>query len=60
MMRDAANYAKPLEFHGFRFVDPTLLVTLDSSNFQIPAPGKPTQLTDLADWQVWGTGWMAW
>lgn len=45
MMRDRTNYAKPLEFHGFRFVDPKLLDSLIFSNIQIPQPGQPSQLT---------------
>ncbi|KAI9644960.1 hypothetical protein NHQ30_006995 [Ciborinia camelliae] len=60
MMRDAANYAEPLEFHGFRFVNLNILEGLnDLSNFQVPKPAKPSELTDLVDWQVWGTGRMA-
>lgn len=49
MMRDSANYAKPREFHNFRFVDPKLLETLYFSNFQIPQLEQPSQLTDVAD-----------
>lgn len=60
MMRDPSNYVKPEEFHGFRFVDPTLLSSLDASRFQVPQPGQPSQLTDVAGWQIWGTGRMAW
>ena len=59
-MNDPANYPEPEEFHGFRFVEPELLESISSGEFQIPQPGKPSRLTDTADWQVWGTGRMAW
>ena len=60
MMGDPAYYAEPQEFHGFRFVDPaTLRESGDGPKFKIPQPGDCAQLTDL-DWQLWGTGRMAW
>ncbi|EEQ30552.1 conserved hypothetical protein [Microsporum canis CBS 113480] len=60
MMRDPANFEKPLEFHGLRFVQPELLADLNGSPFGKLETNKPTQLTDVADWQAWGTGRMAW
>lgn len=60
MMRDPSNYVKPLEFHGFRFVDPKILETLDVSHFQVPQPGQSSQLTDVVGWQIWGSGRMVW
>lgn len=60
MMRDPANYGSPLEFHGFRFLHPEQLKKLGCEVFKIPEPRKPSQLTEVADWQIWGTGRMAW
>lgn len=60
MMKDPARYIAPQEFHGFRFVDPKLLGSLGGSKCQISQPGEPTQFTDVADWQLWGSGRMAW
>ena len=60
MMRDPANFSQSHEFHGFRFVDPALLASFKSSEFHRPQPGASSQLTDLAGWQLWGTGRMAW
>lgn len=61
MMRDARNYALPLEFHGFRHVDPATLASLDNlGSFESPEPAKASLITDVNDWQIWGTGRMAW
>ena len=61
MMRDEANWTQALEFHGFRHVDPTILAAMDSdSTFQSPQPEKALPITDVTEWQVWGTGRMAW
>ena len=54
MMRDPINYAKPLEFHGFRFVDPSLLHIDGSIKYE--ELDKPSQFTDLNDWLLWGAG----
>ncbi|TGO16642.1 hypothetical protein BPAE_0481g00020 [Botrytis paeoniae] len=60
MMRDARNYARPLEFHGFRHVDAaTLLAVSNTGSFQSPEPEKASPITDINDWQIWGTGRMA-
>ncbi|KAI1194760.1 cytochrome P450 [Nemania serpens] len=63
MNLDPSNYAQATEFHGFRFVEPSILESALSQqrvpprdNFQVPAPGKPSQFVDLSDWQLWGTG----
>lgn len=61
MNRDPARYSNPHEFHGFRFVDPEILRTVTSSDFEVPQPGVPSELTDVtADWQTWGIGRIAW
>ncbi|EGD92510.1 hypothetical protein TESG_00083 [Trichophyton tonsurans CBS 112818] len=59
MARDPANFEKPLEFHGFRFVDPRVLAGLEQPGFNIPDSAKPSQLTDTSNSQLWGTGRMA-
>lgn len=61
MMRDAANYAKPLEFHGFRHVEPSILESqnMAAGAFASPQPEKAAPLTEVKDWQFWGTGRMA-
>jgi hypothetical protein len=60
-MRDARNYARPLEFHGFRHVDAaTLLAANNTGSFESPEPEKASPITDINDWQIWGTGRMAW
>lgn len=66
MMRDPANYADPLKFDGFRFVRREKFAALGITSLNldlrtgISRPEKGSQLTDVADWQVWGTGRMAW
>jgi hypothetical protein len=69
MMRDPANYTDPLKFDGFRFVDPERLAAIDEVSSRsvesdlkagISHSGKDSRLTDVTDWQVWGTGRMAW
>ncbi|KAL4756766.1 cytochrome P450 [Aspergillus foveolatus] len=46
IMQSEALYPSPLEFHGFRFVDPA-------------ASPKPSSLCDAdASWHVWGSGRM--
>jgi len=61
MMRDAQNYANPLEFHGFRHVDATILDSQPALGaFESPEPEKASSITDIADFQIWGTGRMAW
>ncbi|KAH6644885.1 cytochrome P450 [Boeremia exigua] len=61
MLKDAGNWAEPLEFHGFRHVAPEHLATLENnSQFSSPEPEKAALLTDVSKWQTWGTGRMAW
>lgn len=60
MARDPAYFEKPLDFHGFRFVDPRVLAGLEQPGFNIPETAKPSQLTDTSNSQLWGTGRMAW
>lgn len=60
MMRDPKKYPHPLEFQGFRFVQEEHLKKLNVGNVQVPEYGEPSGLTDLANWQFWGTGRMAW
>ncbi|EZF23054.1 hypothetical protein H112_04207 [Trichophyton rubrum D6] len=59
MARDPAYFEKPLDFHGFRFVDPRVLAGLEQPGFNIPETAKPSQLTDTSNSQLWGTGRMA-
>ncbi|RDL36451.1 Cytochrome P450 [Venustampulla echinocandica] len=57
MHRDPAYWAKALEFHGFRFVEPTLYkAILSATEFEIPEPGKESAFNEVLDWQLWGTG----
>ncbi|KAK3385913.1 cytochrome P450 [Podospora didyma] len=62
MMNDAAFFASPDEFHGFRFANPSLLASAAEKNL-IPAGLVPeltnsaaSAFTDISDWQLWGTG----
>ncbi|EED23820.1 cytochrome P450, putative [Talaromyces stipitatus ATCC 10500] len=67
MMRDSANYPDPLKFDGFRFVDTERLNALKNMpsslgsdpEMRMVGSGKGSRLTDVIDWQVWGTGRMA-
>ncbi len=61
MMRDPANYAQPLQFHGFRHLGPSTLASLEhSQSFESPEPEKALPMTDATEWQVWGTGRLSW
>lgn len=62
MMKDPRNFVRPLEFHGFRHADPTALALLQPGSFESPQPEKARPMVDasLLEWQVWGTGRMAW
>jgi hypothetical protein len=61
MMRDPENWTRPLEFYGFRHVAPEILASLGApSSFESPQPEKALPITDVTEWQVWGTGRMAW
>ena len=61
MMSDARYYTDPLQFQGFRFVDPKLLDKQLSavSGHRVPQQA-PSSFTDVNDWQLWGTGRSAW
>lgn len=60
IMTNPQDYPNPLEFQGFRFVDPAsskedLPVTLLSGGT------RSSNLTDCnSSWHVWGTGRMTW
>lgn len=61
MHHDSAYYAKSSEFHGFRFVEPSLYRNiLEATNFEIPELGKSSEFVSVPDWQLWGTGRIAW
>ncbi|CAG8981795.1 hypothetical protein HYALB_00004738 [Hymenoscyphus albidus] len=60
MMRDPANFPQPLEFQGFRFVEEKHLKNISSSILLAPDCGEVSALTDVANWQFWGTGRMSW
>ena len=60
LMQDGKHYPQPLEFSGFRFVDPELLKDGETDVKKILQP-KSSKLTDVGiDFHVWGTGRMAW
>ncbi|KAI7774340.1 ent-kaurene oxidase [Diaporthe eres] len=57
MASDPAYFARPQEFHGFRFVDRGYLETVDhGADYVRPPPGTKSGLTEVAEWQLWGTG----
>ncbi|KAI2618907.1 cytochrome P450 [Hypoxylon sp. NC1633] len=61
IMQSAENYPSPLEFNGFRFVNPEYLDAATRSHtgttFLQPSPSR---LVDVSNaWHVWGTGRMA-
>lgn len=59
IMQNSKSYPEPLEFNGFRFVDP-LHLGPKAGNFKV-LQTKPSKLTDIDDtFHVWGTGRMAW
>ncbi|TGO61264.1 hypothetical protein BOTNAR_0131g00100 [Botryotinia narcissicola] len=62
MMQDPKEYPEPLQFRGFRFVDPVLLPGAELP--QINRYARPTHASKLTDvngsFHVWGTGRMAW
>jgi cytochrome P450 len=63
MMLDARHYTAPLEFQGFRFVDPGVLekhVPQTTSHTTSQMQGVPSKFTDVGDWLLWGTGRSAW
>jgi len=60
LMQSGAYYPQPLEFNGFRFVDPRLFEEMDISMNATFQP-SPSKLTDLGNtFHMWGTGHMAW
>lgn len=63
LMQTPEHYPQPLEFHGFRFVEPARLVGLEDATLakhQALQP-EPSKLTDVGgSFHVWGTGRMAW
>ncbi|KAF2034876.1 cytochrome P450 [Setomelanomma holmii] len=48
MLKDSANWAEPLDFHGS-----------NDNQFLSSVPEKAALLTDVLKWQTWGTGRMA-
>ncbi|KAK3987548.1 hypothetical protein QBC44DRAFT_371877, partial [Cladorrhinum sp. PSN332] len=57
MMMDPSVFANPGEFQGFRFADPVVLDKMDGKvPFPHPGGDNPSELTNIADWQLWGTG----
>jgi cytochrome P450 len=61
MLRDPKNWVDPLEFYGFRHLNPEMLKAVESPvEFRSPEPEKAALLTDTRGWQTWGTGRMAW
>lgn len=63
MMLDARHYTAPLEFQGFRFVDPSVLEKYfpgATGRAISQLQGVPSNFTDIGDWQLWGTGRSAW
>lgn len=64
MSLDPNNFARPDEFHGFRFVQPDVLETaLEATpphDFQVPEGQRPSQFTDVTDMPFWGAGKMTW
>lgn len=60
-MQSVEHYPRPLEFNGFRFVDPQLLSGESSAIRKVMQP-EPSNLTDVNNhhYHVWGTGRMSW
>lgn len=56
MSRDERLYERAAEFHGFRHVEPEVLEQLEQGFEHF---GKPSQLTETKNSQLWGTGRMA-
>jgi cytochrome P450 len=57
MMQSATHYPSPLDFQGFRFVDPRVLSAVKG---EVRQP-EPSKLTDPGNtFHVWGTGRMVW
>lgn len=61
-MQSPELYPDPLQFHGFRFVDPVTLDKLGTEGLKgTSSKNSPAKLTDVdATWLVWGTGRMKW
>ncbi|VUC22501.1 unnamed protein product [Clonostachys rosea] len=61
IMRDSRHYPNPLEFSGFRFVDPAILektfIPLDAQGSMQPEPSNFDTLDHT--YKIWGTGRMA-
>ena len=61
MMQNPEHYPEPLEFRGFRFVDPAILNEDMPPKSQSAQPTRASKLIDVnGSWHVWGTGRMAW
>lgn len=59
IMTDATQFPRPLEFSGFRFIDPEKTGS-QTTKPHISQP-SPSKLTDANDtFHVWGTGRMTW
>ncbi|CAG8958655.1 hypothetical protein HYFRA_00011496 [Hymenoscyphus fraxineus] len=62
IMQSAQHYPEPLQFHGFRFVDPLVLEQLSSATADrhwkdSPIQNTSARLTDIdSTWLVWGAG----
>jgi hypothetical protein len=60
LMQTGAHYPQPLDFNGFRFVDPGLFSEEDMSANKVFQPAA-TNFTDVGNtYHVWGTGRMTW
>lgn len=60
LMQTEQHYPSPLDFNGFRFVNPQTLDEMTKAVNQVFQP-KESKLTDVGNsYHVWGTGRMAW
>ncbi|KAI1121769.1 cytochrome P450 [Nemania abortiva] len=58
LMQSGSHYPDPLEFNGFRFVDPSTIT--ESAKVSKSFQEKPSRLVDVDNtFHVWGTGRMA-
>lgn len=63
IMQERTHYPHPLEFNGFRFVDPAILnADLKAAAINnVMQPDGPSKLVDPAThFHVWGTGRIMW
>ncbi|KAF2756329.1 cytochrome P450, partial [Pseudovirgaria hyperparasitica] len=60
MLKDSAKWAQPNEFNGFRHVSSEILDSLkDRHVYGSIQAERPLPITDIREWQTWGTGKMA-